>query len=179
MRRDFEEKLRAFSQAQTQFEADKRRALEELRAIHRQEVDDLLNKHQNQSASSTEDQEKLAELHRQEVGWDWQRMEGRCVWRVQGKGMKAFLKWVYSKLIDVIIAVLETLKINFELIDLSCSGNKKVVLDHCCMSSLFLFTFFPFVLDSPLNRKVDYHQKVVNQKKSGAFFPTIYLLFED
>uniref|UniRef100_A0A674NBE0 Family with sequence similarity 184 member Aa n=1 Tax=Takifugu rubripes TaxID=31033 RepID=A0A674NBE0_TAKRU len=67
MRRDFEEKLRAFSQAQTQFEADKRRALEELRAIHRQEVDDLLNKHQNQSASSTEDQEKLAELHRQEV----------------------------------------------------------------------------------------------------------------
>lgn len=66
--------------------------------------------------------------------------------------MKAFLKWVYSKLIDLIIAVLETLKINFELIDLSCSGNKEVVLDHCCMSSLFLFPFFPFALDSPLNR---------------------------
>lgn len=74
MRRDFEEKLRAFSQAQTQFEADKRRALEELRAAHRQEVEELLDKHQNQSASSTEDQEKLAELHRQEVGWDWQRI---------------------------------------------------------------------------------------------------------
>lgn len=68
MRRDFEEKLRSFSQAQTQFEADKRRALEELRANHRQEVEDLLKSQQNQSASSTEDQEKLAELHRQEVG---------------------------------------------------------------------------------------------------------------
>lgn len=68
MRRDFEEKLRAFSQAQTQFEAEKRRALEELRATHRQEVEELLNNQQNQSASSTEDQEKLAELHRQEVG---------------------------------------------------------------------------------------------------------------
>lgn len=88
MRRDFEEKLRAFSQAQTQFEADKRRALEELRATHRQEVEELLNKHQNQSASSTEDQEKLAELHRQEVGWDWE--DGRCVWEGQGQGMKAF-----------------------------------------------------------------------------------------
>uniref|UniRef100_A0A671V3H4 Family with sequence similarity 184 member Aa n=1 Tax=Sparus aurata TaxID=8175 RepID=A0A671V3H4_SPAAU len=66
MRRDFEEKLRAFSQAQAQFEAEKRRALEELRASHRQEVEELLNNQQNQSASSTEDQEKLAELHRQE-----------------------------------------------------------------------------------------------------------------
>lgn len=108
MRRDFEEKLRAFSQAQTQFEADKRRALEELRATHRQEVEELLNKHQNQSASSTEDQEKLAELHRQEVGWDWERMEGRCVWEGQGKGMKTLLKWLYSKLNDLIIAVSET-----------------------------------------------------------------------
>lgn len=40
------------------------------------------------------------------------------------KEWRIFLKWVYSKLIDVIIAVLETLKINFELIDVSCSGNK-------------------------------------------------------
>lgn len=68
MRRDFEEKLRAFSQAQAQFEADKRRVLEELRATHRHEVEELLNNQQNQSATSTEDQEKLAELHRQEVG---------------------------------------------------------------------------------------------------------------
>lgn len=81
--------------------------------------------------------------------------------------MKAFLEWVYSNLIDVIIAVLETLKINFELIDLSCSGNKKVVLDHCCMSSLFLFTFFPFALDSPLNKA----SKGSKSEKSGAFFP--------
>lgn len=68
MRRDFEEKLRAFSQAQTQFEADKRHALEELRSTHRQEVEELLNNQHNQSASSNEDQEKLAEFHRQEVG---------------------------------------------------------------------------------------------------------------
>uniref|UniRef100_A0AAX7V9F4 Protein FAM184A/B N-terminal domain-containing protein n=1 Tax=Astatotilapia calliptera TaxID=8154 RepID=A0AAX7V9F4_ASTCA len=66
MRRDFEEKLRSFSQAQAQFEAEKRRALEELRTTHRQEVEELLNNQRNQSASSTEDQEKLAELHRQE-----------------------------------------------------------------------------------------------------------------
>lgn len=73
MRRDFEEKLRSFSQAQTQFEVDKRRALEELRATHRQEVEELLKNQQNQSASSTEDQEKLAELHRQEVGFGERR----------------------------------------------------------------------------------------------------------
>lgn len=79
MRRDFEEKLRAFSQTQAQFEADKRRALEELRATHRQEVEELLNNQQNQSATSTEDQEKLAELHRQEVGQERERKEDRCV----------------------------------------------------------------------------------------------------
>ncbi|CAG5933050.1 unnamed protein product [Menidia menidia] len=75
MRRDFEEKLRAFSQAQAQFEADKRRALEELRATHLQEVEELHNNQQNQSATSTEDQEKLAELHRQEVEALMERVE--------------------------------------------------------------------------------------------------------
>ncbi|XP_055021912.1 protein FAM184A-like [Boleophthalmus pectinirostris] len=75
MRRDFEEKLRSFSQAQAQFEADKRRALEDLRATHRQEVEDLINKHQDQSASSSEDQERLAELHRQEVDSLMERVE--------------------------------------------------------------------------------------------------------
>ena len=78
MRRDFEEKLRAFSQAQAQFEADKRRALEELRATHLQAVEELHNNQQNQSATSTEDQEKLAELHRQEVGYEYERREDRC-----------------------------------------------------------------------------------------------------
>jgi len=68
MRRDFEEKLRTFSQTQAQFEADKRRVLEELRSTYRQEVEELLSNQQNHSATSTEDQEKLAELHRQEVG---------------------------------------------------------------------------------------------------------------
>uniref|UniRef100_A0A3B4TIT2 Family with sequence similarity 184 member Aa n=1 Tax=Seriola dumerili TaxID=41447 RepID=A0A3B4TIT2_SERDU len=75
MRRDFEEKLRAFSQAQAQFEAEKRRALEDLRSTHRQEVEELLNNQQNQSATSTEDQEKLAELHRQEVEALMERVE--------------------------------------------------------------------------------------------------------
>lgn len=75
MRRDFEEKLRAFSQTQTQFEVEKRRALDELRANHRHELEELLSNQQNQSASSTEDQEKLAELHRQEVGLEL-RQEG-------------------------------------------------------------------------------------------------------
>lgn len=75
MRRDFEEKLRSFSQAQAQFEADKRRTMEDLRASHRQEVEELINKHQNQSASSTEDQERLAELHRQEVDSLMERVE--------------------------------------------------------------------------------------------------------
>ncbi|XP_033957524.1 protein FAM184A-like isoform X2 [Pseudochaenichthys georgianus] len=75
MRRDFEEKLRAFSQAQALFEAEKRRALEDLRATHRQEVEELLNNQQNQSASSTEDQERLAELHRQEVEALMERVE--------------------------------------------------------------------------------------------------------
>ncbi|KAF7656420.1 hypothetical protein LDENG_00041400 [Lucifuga dentata] len=75
MRRDFEEKLRAFSQAQAQFEVEKRRALEDLRHTHRQEVEELLNNQQNQSATSTEDQEKLAELHRQEVEALMERVE--------------------------------------------------------------------------------------------------------
>lgn len=68
MRRDFEEKLRAFSQAQAQFEAEKRRALDDLRATHRHEVEELRHNQQNQSATSSEDQERMAELHRQEVG---------------------------------------------------------------------------------------------------------------
>uniref|UniRef100_A0A8C7WUU2 Family with sequence similarity 184 member Aa n=1 Tax=Oryzias sinensis TaxID=183150 RepID=A0A8C7WUU2_9TELE len=67
MRRDFEEKLRAFSQAQAQFEAEKRRALDDLRATHRHEVEELRNNQQNQSATSSEDQERMAELHRQEA----------------------------------------------------------------------------------------------------------------
>lgn len=73
MRRDFEDKLRTFSQAQAQFEADKRRALDELRATHRQEVDELRSSQQNHSATSAEDQEKLAELHRQEVSHEHER----------------------------------------------------------------------------------------------------------
>ncbi|CAB1331349.1 unnamed protein product [Coregonus sp. 'balchen'] len=75
MRRDFEEKLRSFGQAQAQFEQDKRRAIDELRAAHRQEVQELLHSQQNQSANSTVDQEKLAELHRAEVEALMERVE--------------------------------------------------------------------------------------------------------
>lgn len=78
MRRDFEEKLRVFSQAQAQFEADKRRALDELRATHRHEVEELRNNQHNHTATSAEDQEKLAELHRQEVGHDYETQEAMC-----------------------------------------------------------------------------------------------------
>ncbi|XP_062379570.1 protein FAM184A [Sardina pilchardus] len=67
MRHDFEEKLRAFGLVQAQFEQEKRRAVEDLKSTHRHEVQDLLQSQQNQTASSTMDQEKLAELHRAEV----------------------------------------------------------------------------------------------------------------
>uniref|UniRef100_A0A3P8ZKT3 Protein FAM184A/B N-terminal domain-containing protein n=1 Tax=Esox lucius TaxID=8010 RepID=A0A3P8ZKT3_ESOLU len=75
MRRDFEEKLCTFGHAQAQFEQDKRRAIDELRASQRQEVQELLHSQQNQSANSTVDQEKLAELHRAEVEALMERVE--------------------------------------------------------------------------------------------------------
>ncbi|KAM9423161.1 protein FAM184A isoform 3-T3 [Salvelinus alpinus] len=75
MRHDFEEKLRSFGQTQSQFEQDKRRAIDELRATHRQEVQELLHSQQNQSANSTVDQEKLADLHRAEVEALMERVE--------------------------------------------------------------------------------------------------------
>ncbi|AWP20363.1 putative protein FAM184A-like [Scophthalmus maximus] len=67
MRRSFEEKLRTFSQAQAQFEQEKRAVLEELKAQHRQEVQELLRSHQSQNADYSKDQEKLGQLHKAEV----------------------------------------------------------------------------------------------------------------
>lgn len=67
MRRSFEEKLRTFSQAQAQFEQEKKAALEELKAQHRQEVQELLRSHQSQNANYSKDQEKLGQLHKAEV----------------------------------------------------------------------------------------------------------------
>uniref|UniRef100_H2SZC0 Family with sequence similarity 184 member A n=1 Tax=Takifugu rubripes TaxID=31033 RepID=H2SZC0_TAKRU len=67
MRRSFEEKLRTFSQAQNQFEQEKKGALEELKAQHRQEIQDLLRSHQSQNANYSKDQEKLVQLHKAEV----------------------------------------------------------------------------------------------------------------
>uniref|UniRef100_A0A8C5A881 Family with sequence similarity 184 member Ab n=1 Tax=Gadus morhua TaxID=8049 RepID=A0A8C5A881_GADMO len=66
MRRSFEEKLQTFSQAQAQFEQEKRSTLEELKAQHRQEIQDLLRSHQSQNANYSKDQEKLGHLHKAE-----------------------------------------------------------------------------------------------------------------
>ncbi|XP_053138927.1 protein FAM184A isoform X4 [Hemicordylus capensis] len=67
IRKKFEERLRSFIQLQVQFEKDKRSALEELRAAHRLEIQELMKTHQNQNASLNKGQEKLEELHRREV----------------------------------------------------------------------------------------------------------------
>lgn len=75
MRHEFEEKLRSFSQVQAQFEQEKRRTLEELKSSHRQEVEELLESQHNQSASSSLEQEKLAELHRTELESLMERVE--------------------------------------------------------------------------------------------------------
>lgn len=73
MRRSFEDKLRTFSQAQTQFEQEKKTALEELKGQHRQEVQELLRSHQSQNANYSKDQEKLGQLHKAEVSRAKQR----------------------------------------------------------------------------------------------------------
>uniref|UniRef100_A0A8C9RST9 Family with sequence similarity 184 member A n=1 Tax=Scleropages formosus TaxID=113540 RepID=A0A8C9RST9_SCLFO len=75
MRRSFEDKLRSFGQAQAQWEQEKRQALEELRAAHRQEVQELLRSHQSQNASHSKDQEKLGQLHKAEVEALTERVE--------------------------------------------------------------------------------------------------------
>nr|AAH60769.2 Family with sequence similarity 184, member A [Homo sapiens] len=67
IRRKFEEKLRSFGQLQVQFEKDKRLALEDLQAAHRQEIQELLKSQQDHSASVNKGQEKAEELHRMEV----------------------------------------------------------------------------------------------------------------
>uniref|UniRef100_A0A673ZLS7 Family with sequence similarity 184 member A n=1 Tax=Salmo trutta TaxID=8032 RepID=A0A673ZLS7_SALTR len=67
MRHSFEEKLRSFGMAQAQFEQEKKLALEELKANHRQEVSELLRSHQSQNQNYSKDQEKLGQLHKAEV----------------------------------------------------------------------------------------------------------------
>ncbi|XP_023570007.1 protein FAM184A isoform X1 [Octodon degus] len=67
IRRKFEERLRAFAQLQVQFETDKRLALDDLRAAHRREMQELLKSQQDHSASMSKGQEKAEELHRREV----------------------------------------------------------------------------------------------------------------
>lgn len=67
MRQSFEDKLRTFGKAQAQFEQEKKAALEELKAQHRQEIQDLLRSHQSQNANYSKDQEKLGQLHKVEV----------------------------------------------------------------------------------------------------------------
>nr|XP_057920297.1 protein FAM184A isoform X2 [Doryrhamphus excisus]XP_057920313.1 protein FAM184A isoform X2 [Doryrhamphus excisus] len=75
MRRSFEEKLRTFGTAQSQFEQEKKAALEELKAQHRQEIQELLRSHQSQNANYSKDQEKLGQLHKAEVDSLAERVE--------------------------------------------------------------------------------------------------------
>nr|XP_032644929.1 protein FAM184A isoform X3 [Chelonoidis abingdonii] len=67
IRKKFEERLRSFVQLQVQFERDKRSALEDLRAAHRLEIQELLKTQQNQNATLSKGQEKLEELHSLEL----------------------------------------------------------------------------------------------------------------
>ncbi|XP_074804419.1 protein FAM184A isoform X4 [Natator depressus] len=67
IRKKFEERLRSFVQLQVQFERDKRSALEDLRAAHRLEIQELLKTQQNQNVTLSKGQEKLEELHRLEL----------------------------------------------------------------------------------------------------------------
>ncbi|XP_062344744.1 protein FAM184A isoform X1 [Cinclus cinclus] len=67
IRKKFEEKLRSFIQLQVQYEKDKRTALEDLKAAHRLEIQELLKTHQSQNATLSKGQEKLEELHRLEL----------------------------------------------------------------------------------------------------------------
>ncbi len=75
MRHEFEEKLRSFSHVQAQFDQEKRRALDEIKSVHCQEVQELLESQHNQSASSSLEQEKLTELHHTELESLMERME--------------------------------------------------------------------------------------------------------
>ncbi|XP_072189100.1 protein FAM184A isoform X8 [Excalfactoria chinensis] len=67
IRKKFEERLRSFIQLQVQYEKDKRSALEDLRAAHRLEIQELLKTQQSQNATLSKGQEKLEELHRLEL----------------------------------------------------------------------------------------------------------------
>ncbi|XP_006035220.1 protein FAM184A isoform X6 [Alligator sinensis] len=67
IRKKFEERLRSFIQLQVQYERDKRSALDDLRAAHRLEIQELLKTQQNQNATLSKGQEKLEELHRLEL----------------------------------------------------------------------------------------------------------------
>ncbi|XP_077145659.1 protein FAM184A isoform X3 [Ranitomeya variabilis] len=64
IRKRFEERIRNFMQLQVQFEKDKRTALEELRATHRSEIQDLLKAQHSQNATLNKGQETLEEMHR-------------------------------------------------------------------------------------------------------------------
>ncbi|XP_073532038.1 protein FAM184A isoform X2 [Phyllobates terribilis] len=64
IRKRFEERIRSFMQLQVQFEKDKRTTLEELRATHRLEIQDLLKAQHSQNATLNKGQETLEEMHR-------------------------------------------------------------------------------------------------------------------
>ncbi|XP_063773298.1 protein FAM184A isoform X1 [Pseudophryne corroboree] len=64
IRKRFEERIRSFMQLQVQFEKDKRTALEEMRATHRLEMQELLKAQHSQNATLNKGQETLEEMHR-------------------------------------------------------------------------------------------------------------------
>ncbi|KAM4771367.1 protein FAM184A [Rhinophrynus dorsalis] len=67
IRKRFEDRIRSFMQLQVQFEKDKRSALEELRASHRLEIQEILKAQHNQNATINKGQETLEEMHRLQV----------------------------------------------------------------------------------------------------------------
>ncbi|XP_018419333.1 PREDICTED: protein FAM184A isoform X3 [Nanorana parkeri] len=67
IRKRFEERIRSFMQLQVQFEKDKRSALEELRASHRIEMQELLKAQHNQNATINKGQETLEEMYQLQV----------------------------------------------------------------------------------------------------------------
>ncbi|XP_053314907.1 protein FAM184A isoform X2 [Spea bombifrons] len=67
IRKRFEERIRSFMQLQVQFEKDKRAALEELRANHRLEIQELLKAQHSQNATINKGHETLEEMHKLQV----------------------------------------------------------------------------------------------------------------
>ncbi|XP_067881548.1 protein FAM184A isoform X2 [Heterodontus francisci] len=67
IKENFDDKLQQFIQLESQFGQDKQQTLEDLRAAHKLEIQNLLRTHHNQHETSNKQQEKLQELLRSEL----------------------------------------------------------------------------------------------------------------